>query len=361
MSSRKRKSERIVSNLSRFTNIEEDPIDLDTTDKSKQVSKKNMKQKVPESDTDMDEERIHVKMREKGIALTKGEKTCLHCLYTVCSLHYVYTGVTLSSRNGSVFIDGSDDLVEKDIYKEERQRRKVLSGKEKMAAMAKENPKTSKEVLDESVCLWRRQYEGRFLATRQIVEKIESVEDENTFDFKMDFLVLFMAILVECHKNGRVREGILRYITSETDFSEIDWCTYIFENLRSCKIRWSRDDNSSPFNGPLTILTMCIFFTKCSYTQTHVVIFKITSIYLQLIYVEGFECKGISVDKRIEPIEFWNKNRLKIKEDWEIKHGGFGRGNVMADFVEEGLSGNGLESDEKTVEARCFFNYQIRE
>ncbi|KAL8267834.1 hypothetical protein R6Q59_001632 [Mikania micrantha] len=111
------------------------------------------------------------------------------------------------------------------------------------------------EVLDESVCQWRRQYEGRLIATREIVEKIESAEDENTFDFRMDFLLLFMTILIECHKNGRVIENILRYITSETDFSKIDWCDYIFESIKSCKMGWSRDDNSSPFNGPLTILT----------------------------------------------------------------------------------------------------------
>ncbi|KAL8265486.1 hypothetical protein R6Q59_023616 [Mikania micrantha] len=65
------------------------------------------------------------------------------------------------------------------------------------------------EVLDYSVCQWRRQYEGRLQATRQIVEKIKCVEDENTFDFRMDFLILFLAVLVECHKNGRVRENIL--------------------------------------------------------------------------------------------------------------------------------------------------------
>ncbi|KAD0111626.1 hypothetical protein E3N88_44776 [Mikania micrantha] len=170
------------------------------------------------------------------------------------------------------------------------------------------------KVLDESVCQWRRQYEGRLIATREIVEKIESAEDEDTFHFRMDFLLLIMTILVECHKNGRVRENILRYITSETDFSKIDWCDYIFESIKSCKMGWSRDDNSSPFNGPLTILT--------------------------LIYVDGFECKGISVDKKIEPIEFWNKNRLKIREDWEIKHGGFGRGSLKEELLEQGPVGD---------------------
>ncbi|KAL8231463.1 hypothetical protein R6Q57_001241 [Mikania cordata] len=62
------------------------------------------------------------------------------------------------------------------------------------------------------------------------------------------------------------------------DFSQIDWCNYVFESIKPCKLGWSPDDNNSPFNGPLAILT--------------------------LLYVEGFECKGISVDKTVEPIEF---------------------------------------------------------
>ncbi|KAL8227414.1 hypothetical protein R6Q59_000120 [Mikania micrantha] len=455
MSSRKRKSERIaIKSLSKFTNTQDDPIDLDTTGQSKQSRKKNMKQKDQRSDTDMEEEKIRVKMRKKRDRKNKGIEN-----------------------------DDSDDFVEKDVDNEDRVRKKgklglsetesdedetlinlkrkaEKKGKEKMYATDGEDAKSQKgrdqmyasdsedvkiqkgkkvirqtnkkvdatdgnaskrwlvlntrsspaqlfrcvkllrdnqkggvmemgfgnllkfnmdcipskmahfvvdrlkckrmeiicrggclkitpqlihkllglpiggvkiqsivpmEVLDESVGVWRRGYEGRLLATRQIVEKIESSEDENTFDFKMDFLVLLLTVLVECHKNGRVKEGILRYITSQTDFSKIDWCDYIIECLRSCKIGWVRDDNSSPFNGPLTILT--------------------------LIYVEGFECKGISVDKRIHPIEFWNKNRLKIREDWEMKHGGFGRGKINPNFVDEGSSGNRVEPYEKTVEA----------
>ncbi|KAL8240544.1 hypothetical protein R6Q59_013899 [Mikania micrantha] len=155
------------------------------------------------------------------------------------------------------------------------------------------------ETYDASVSEWRAKFDGKLLATRTLVEKIESAKDEDNFKFRMNFIMLFMTVLVECHKNGRAREGILRYITAETDFSQIDWCNYVFESIKSCKLGWSLDDNSSPFNGPLAILT--------------------------LLYVEGFECKGISVDKTVEPIEFWNKNRLKIREEWEIKHGGLGR------------------------------------
>ncbi|KAD4888794.1 hypothetical protein E3N88_20867 [Mikania micrantha] len=141
------------------------------------------------------------------------------------------------------------------------------------------------EVLDESVCQWRRQYEGRLIAIREIVEKIESAEDENTFDFRMDFLLLFMTILVECHKNGRVRENILRYITSETDFSKmIGVITY----LKASKVaKWD---------------------------------------------------------------EFWNKNRLKIREDWEIKHGGFGRGSLKEELLEQGSAGDNGQPNVGTIE-----------
>ncbi|KAL8214478.1 hypothetical protein R6Q57_003927 [Mikania cordata] len=386
-----------IKSLSKFTNTEEDPIDLDTTDQSKQGRKKNMKQKDPESDTDMEEEKIRAKMRKKGIALTKREKTVKKkCMLVTVKMLKAKKGKKVV-RQTTKKVDATDASGSKrwlilntrsspaQLFRcvkllRDNQKRGVMEMgfgnllkfnmdgiPSKMAHFVVDRLKCSRmeiickggclkitpqlihkllglsiggvkiqsivplEVLDESVSVWRRQYEGRLLVTRQIVEKIESTEDENTFDFKMDFLVLFLAVLVKCHKNGRVKEGILRYITSETNFSEIDWCDYIFENLRSCKIGWSRDDNSSPFNGPLTILT--------------------------LIYVEGFECKGISVDKRIHPIEFWNKNRLKIREDWEMKHGGFGRGKLSADFVEEGSSGNRVEPDMKTVEAsKCWAN-----
>ncbi|KAL8211241.1 hypothetical protein R6Q57_005678 [Mikania cordata] len=81
MSSRKRKSERIaIKSLSRFTNTEEDPIDLDTTDQSKQLRKKNMKQKDDSDDfveKDIDNEESDRKKRcryfENGKAKDKAE------------------------------------------------------------------------------------------------------------------------------------------------------------------------------------------------------------------------------------------------------------------------------------------------
>ncbi|KAL8245860.1 hypothetical protein R6Q59_007076 [Mikania micrantha] len=44
------------------------------------------------------------------------------------------------------------------------------------------------ETYDLSVSDWRSQFEGRLLATRTLVKRIESAEDEDTFDFRMNFI-----------------------------------------------------------------------------------------------------------------------------------------------------------------------------
>ncbi|KAL8216151.1 hypothetical protein R6Q57_022988 [Mikania cordata] len=326
MSSRKRKSERIaIKSLSKFTNTEEDSIDLDTTDQSKQGRKKNMKQKDDSDDfveKDIDNEdrgrkrgskgtegkeirKYEMKMKNDEIVVSSKEKITHIAKHDTKSTKMT-TDKVVSGKEKITHIANHD--------------KKSTKGKEKMYASDSEDAKSQKaqlfrcvkllrdnqkrgvmemgfgnllkfnmdgipskmahfvvdrlkckrmeiicrggclkitpqlihkllgipiggvkiqsivqmEALDESVGMWRRQYEGWLLATRKIVEKIESSEDENTFDFKMYFLVLFIVVLVECHKNGRVKEGILRYITSQTDFSEIDWYDYIFESLRIC-------------------------------------------------------------------------------------------------------------------------------
>ncbi|KAI3676541.1 hypothetical protein L1987_86152 [Smallanthus sonchifolius] len=125
---------------------------------------------------------------------------------------------------------------------------------------------TPLEVLDDKVKEWRDQYEGRFMAPSEIVRHIESSRDEDI----------------------------------ETDFRNIDWCDYIIENLKVCKIGWNRFDNSSPFNGPLTVLT--------------------------ILYVDSVECRKMKVDYTINQITFWTMDRMRIRKRLEIKGKGFSKG-----------------------------------
>ncbi|MFS8015213.1 putative papain-like cysteine peptidase superfamily [Helianthus anomalus] len=127
--------------------------------------------------------------------------------------------------------------------------------------------------------------------------------------------MLFLTVMVECNRNGRMKEWILKSLTGHTDFSKINWCAYVIQQIKSCKDGWKRCDPDSPFSGPLTLLALSYHFQF---------FFFITL----LLYVDRVKCTGLEVDRSINPIVFWNKNELKKRERLEIKTGGFGRGSL---------------------------------
>ncbi|KAI3755081.1 hypothetical protein L1987_54874 [Smallanthus sonchifolius] len=153
---------------------------------------------------------------------------------------------------------------------------------------------------DDSVIEWRNRYPINFVAPTELASNIENAEDEDCFNFRMDFLMCFLAVMLECHGQQRCKENILDKLTSETNFSNINWCAYIIDSMRGCKKRWKRNDRGVPFSGSLAILT--------------------------LLYVDSVECKGIKMEKKMNPISFWNMSRLKERQKWEIENGGFGKG-----------------------------------
>ncbi|KAI7756576.1 hypothetical protein M8C21_009886 [Ambrosia artemisiifolia] len=130
-------------------------------------------------------------------------------------------------------------------------------------------------------------------------KKSMDFEDSDS-DTSMISLIRRDKVMVDCHKQGSMRERILDYLTEETKFSELDWCGYVVEKLRRCKDGWTRCDKGSPFVGPLTVLA--------------------------LLYVDNVECKGMEVDHTVNPITFWNMKKLRVRENLEIRNGGFGMG-----------------------------------
>ncbi|MFS8030666.1 hypothetical protein Hanom_Chr17g01536731 [Helianthus anomalus] len=121
--------------------------------------------------------------------------------------------------------------------------------------------------------------------------------------FKPDFIVLFCNTMIECFNNGKCTLDILRYIDENTDFGGIDWCKFAVSRIRRCKNKWKRADKSSFFAGALTILL--------------------------LIYVDGTTCKGKEEARSIHPFEFWTFEQLHIRQEVELRCGGFGLGNCF--------------------------------
>ncbi|KAL9992574.1 hypothetical protein Hdeb2414_s1156g00986541 [Helianthus debilis subsp. tardiflorus] len=155
-------------------------------------------------------------------------------------------------------------------------------------------------MVSDAITEWRARYPGAMVPPTKMVKMIDDSDGEDSFDFRMDFIMCFVAVLVDCHKQSCLREEILEYLDEEMDFATIDWCDFVVEKLRTCKDTWNRLDPQSFFVGPLAIL--------------------------MLLYVDSVECTGMEVDSAVCPLAFWNFKRLRERERLEILAGGFGAG-----------------------------------
>ncbi|KAK9074316.1 hypothetical protein SSX86_006914 [Deinandra increscens subsp. villosa] len=193
----------------------------------------------------------------------------------------------------------------------------LMSGKGKKAKVEdKQSGDVHGEEWDDDVVEWRDRYDTKLISPKQIVDEIEDSEDEDTFIFRLDFLMLVLTVLVECYAQGSCREHILDLITRGLPFERVNWCEYIVDSIKYCKDNWRPEDPAYQFAGPLTILTM--------------------------LYVDKIECPGVNIDPKVNAITFWTMKRLKARQDREISHGG---------FVNEEDSSVGLKNDNDVVHA----------
>ncbi|KAJ0606844.1 hypothetical protein HanHA89_Chr03g0089731 [Helianthus annuus] len=168
---------------------------------------------------------------------------------------------------------------------------------------------------------YKKRHDNKFtIKAKKIVEKISFGEDKEGLMFKLDFIVLFINTMVECHINGLCKAGIVDLLNEDMDFSKINWCKYIVHIIKRCKKVWVPRDLSSYFRGALTILT--------------------------LLYVDSVTCKGINEERTCSALEYWTSQRLQLREDMEIEQGGFGRGDLRGLFVTE--EGSDSEPSEET-------------
>ncbi|KAI3777134.1 hypothetical protein L1987_46928 [Smallanthus sonchifolius] len=231
----RRSSGRIAKKaLSRYSNIADDPIVLESEEKT---IGKHHKKKKKES-----EDKMKKKEKEKG-------------------------------NTGKVLIELESSSKKKRV----RFKKKGLIVISESKSVENEKDKNCKNVTlgekEESLI----DSGGIELKKKKIVRHIESGKDEDSFEFRMNFVMLFVTVMIQCLKQGRLKEEILKYITAETEFQNIDWCDFIIENLK-------------------------------------------------MLYVDSVECRKMKVDYTLNQITFWTMDRLRIRERLEIKGRGFGKG-----------------------------------
>ncbi|KAK9078000.1 hypothetical protein SSX86_002057 [Deinandra increscens subsp. villosa] len=146
---------------------------------------------------------------------------------------------------------------------------------------------------------YRKRYRNTNCSFNDVVKKAE--EDGDDRMFKLDFIVLFVNGMVDCHKNGICKFGIVDLLDGISDFSDIDWCEFIVSRIKKCKDKFDINMPKDYFSGALTILV--------------------------LLYVDSIICTGINEIRVTHPLEFWSYKKLKEREEIEIKRGKFGLGD----------------------------------
>jgi hypothetical protein len=117
----------------------------------------------------------------------------------------------------------------------------------------------SEEELKETTPLaeaYKNRHDRKATSGKKIVRKIQETEDDDDLMFKIDFIVLFVNTIIECHLNGLCKTGFVIKLTEDMDFKNIDWCSFILHKIKDCKKDWVPKDLSSWFRGALTILVV---------------------------------------------------------------------------------------------------------
>ncbi|MFS7945886.1 hypothetical protein Hanom_Chr06g00529381 [Helianthus anomalus] len=138
--------------------------------------------------------------------------------------------------------------------------------------------------------------------------------------FHIDFVFLYFTTMASSHMNGYVNDKILKRLTADTRSEEYDWCAYIVDCLRKCKKKWKPKYPNSWWVGALTILTF--------------------------LYVDIRELAALITRAGLRAIQFWTRDMLTRRQDYETSNGGFGQGNSKA--ISVGAVDAGDDVDEET-------------
>ena len=110
---------------------------------------------------------------------------------------------------------------------------------------------------------WKGQYTCDKFNGEEYLSRIQTTTEDSLM-FRLNFLTLFINNFIESMLMRTNQIKVVRKLVLVDDFSKLNWCKYMLECLQSRKKLWKRDDKSSYYSGPITLLIVSV---KCCYTK----------------------------------------------------------------------------------------------
>ncbi|KAJ9550855.1 hypothetical protein OSB04_014900 [Centaurea solstitialis] len=156
---------------------------------------------------------------------------------------------------------------------------------------------------------WLKQYDGKPLVRPMQIMEVMKKSKVNDFNFRMNFITLFMSTMVDCSKMGCCNISFLKYLRKDTDLKTIDWCKVMIDFLKTSMYGVTQARDLTYYTGPITFLT--------------------------LLYVDYVSCSTLHVQRQRPTIKSWNSDLLSRRETAETNLGCFGLGKLEGQLTED--------------------------
>ncbi|CAI9300606.1 unnamed protein product [Lactuca saligna] len=167
---------------------------------------------------------------------------------------------------------------------------------------------------DTSYDEWKQQFKKDSIIRLSAIKNVIVSTTQADFNFKLNFLVLFVNTFCESTSMGRCNLFPLSYISRKTGISNIDWCSYVLDCLVRTKNSYIPYSDNSFFVGP--------------------------SAFLVLFYADNIHSEALTVTRKRPTICYWSSEKIRYRETFEQEKGRFGVGELNEEFVNEQNEGD---------------------
>ncbi|CAH1436285.1 unnamed protein product [Lactuca virosa] len=167
---------------------------------------------------------------------------------------------------------------------------------------------------DTSYDEWKQQFKEGAIIRLNAIKKVIVYTIEADFNFKLNFLVLFVNTFCESTSMRRCNPFPLSYISRKTDISNIDWCNYVLDCLVRTKNSYIPYSDNNYFARP--------------------------SCFLVLFYADKIHSETLTVTCKRPTICYWSSEKIRYRDTFEQEKCRFGLGELNEEFVNEQYEGD---------------------
>ncbi|PWA31103.1 hypothetical protein CTI12_AA625930 [Artemisia annua] len=121
--------------------------------------------------------------------------------------------------------------------------------------------------------LFIAEWESQYSNVAKITPAAISTEITSTFDadfiFTINFLTLFASTMGTVDNGAKVFPTVLKHVKENDVISDIDWCGYILECLRTSRHNWEKVKKGDFYYGPATFLCL-LYLDSTNFPQFQV-------------------------------------------------------------------------------------------